>query len=73
MVWAEEGVGNGMFVFPCIASLTQRQRIFIIEGLLTVVISLIAYFIVPTWSHEAKFVRVLLLFRHPKTSNFAAI
>lgn len=31
------------------------QWIFILEGILTVVISLIAYFIVPTWSHEAKF------------------
>ncbi|KAG2070393.1 MFS general substrate transporter [Suillus decipiens] len=31
------------------------QWIFIIEGILTVVISLIAYSIVPTWSHEAKF------------------
>ncbi|KAG0694533.1 major facilitator superfamily domain-containing protein [Suillus ampliporus] len=31
------------------------QWIFILEGILTVAISLIAYFIVPTWSHEAKF------------------
>lgn len=31
------------------------QWIFILEGILTVVISLIAYFIVPTWSHEATF------------------
>lgn len=25
------------------------------EGILTVTISLIAYFLVPTWSHKAKF------------------
>jgi MFS family permease len=49
------------------------QWIFILEGILTVFVSLIAYFIVPTWSHKAKFVRVFLLFRHPKTSTFAAI
>ncbi|KAG2155835.1 major facilitator superfamily domain-containing protein [Suillus bovinus] len=34
---------------------TTSKRIFILEGILTVAISLIAYFIVPTWSHEAKF------------------
>ncbi|KAG1785963.1 MFS general substrate transporter [Suillus plorans] len=34
---------------------TTSKRIFILEGLLTAVISLIAYFIVPTWSHKAKF------------------
>ncbi|KAI5986147.1 major facilitator superfamily domain-containing protein [Pisolithus albus] len=34
------------------------QWIFILEGILTVVISLIAYFLGPTWSHKAKFVRV---------------
>ncbi|KIJ17683.1 hypothetical protein PAXINDRAFT_111174 [Paxillus involutus ATCC 200175] len=31
------------------------QWIFIIEGILTLMVSLVAYFIVPTWSHEAKF------------------
>jgi hypothetical protein len=31
------------------------QWIFILEGILTVFVSLIAYFIVPTWSHKAKF------------------
>ncbi|KAG1822985.1 MFS general substrate transporter [Suillus subaureus] len=31
------------------------KRIFILEGTLTAVVSLVAYFIVPTWSHEAKF------------------
>lgn len=31
------------------------QWIFIIEGILTVVVSLFAYFIVPTWPHTAKF------------------
>lgn len=31
------------------------QWIFILEGVLTVAISLIAYFLVPTWSHKAKF------------------
>lgn len=35
------------------------SRIFILEGILTVAISLLAYFIVPTWSHRAKFVRCL--------------
>ncbi|KJA21187.1 hypothetical protein HYPSUDRAFT_42307 [Hypholoma sublateritium FD-334 SS-4] len=31
------------------------EWIFILEGILTVAVSLVAYFIVPTWSHEAKF------------------
>ncbi|PPQ65394.1 hypothetical protein CVT26_000019 [Gymnopilus dilepis] len=31
------------------------QWIFIIEGIITVVISLLAYFIVPTWPYKAKF------------------
>jgi MFS family permease len=31
------------------------QWIFILEGILTVAISLLAYFVVPTWSHKAKF------------------
>ncbi|KAJ7212094.1 major facilitator superfamily domain-containing protein [Mycena pura] len=31
------------------------QWIFILEGVITVVISLLAYFIVPTWSHRATF------------------
>ncbi|KAG2039597.1 MFS general substrate transporter [Suillus americanus] len=31
------------------------QWIFILEGILTAVVSLVAYFIVPTWSHKAKF------------------
>ncbi|KAF8967163.1 major facilitator superfamily domain-containing protein [Flammula alnicola] len=31
------------------------EWIFILEGILTVAISLLAYFIVPTWSHKAKF------------------
>ncbi|KAI0056572.1 MFS general substrate transporter [Artomyces pyxidatus] len=31
------------------------QWIFILEGLLTIVISWAAYFLVPTWSHNAKF------------------
>lgn len=34
----------------------KTNRIFIIEGILTVVVSLFAYFIVPTWPHTAKFV-----------------
>ena len=76
MVWAEEGVGNGTFAFQLpmyhLVNPTSK-RIFNLEGILTVVISLIAYFIVPTWSHEAKFVRVLLLFRYLKTSTLAAI
>ncbi|KAG6831945.1 hypothetical protein H0H92_006546 [Tricholoma furcatifolium] len=32
-----------------------EYRIFILEGLLTVAVSLAAYFIVPTWSHSATF------------------
>lgn len=31
-------------------------RIFIIEGAITVGVALLAYFVVPTWSHKAKFV-----------------
>ena len=31
-------------------------KIFILEGLLTVVVSVGAYFVVPTWSYKAKFV-----------------
>ncbi|KAJ3910484.1 major facilitator superfamily domain-containing protein [Lentinula edodes] len=31
------------------------QWIFILEGLLTILVSLIAYFVVPTWSYKAKF------------------
>jgi len=31
------------------------QWIFILEGILTVVVSLSAFFLVPTWSHKAKF------------------
>ncbi|KAI0071230.1 MFS general substrate transporter [Panus rudis PR-1116 ss-1] len=31
------------------------EWIFIIEGLITVAVSFLAYFIVPTWSHKAKF------------------
>ncbi len=34
----------------------HRCRIFIIEGILTIVVSLVSYFIVPTWSYKAKFV-----------------
>ncbi|KAI6122492.1 major facilitator superfamily domain-containing protein [Pisolithus croceorrhizus] len=34
------------------------QWIFILEGILTVIVSLIAYFLVPTWSHKAKSVRL---------------
>ncbi|KAJ4482056.1 major facilitator superfamily domain-containing protein [Lentinula aciculospora] len=43
------------------------QWIFILEGLLTIIISLLAYFVVPTWSYQAKFLdeseRERLLFR----------
>ncbi|KAL0961157.1 hypothetical protein HGRIS_006129 [Hohenbuehelia grisea] len=31
------------------------QWIFILEGLLTIAVSFLAYFVVPTWSHKAKF------------------
>lgn len=54
------GAFGGIFAY-CIGLMNSVggrkgwQWIFIIEGILTVVISLIAYSIVPTWSHEAKF------------------
>lgn len=56
---ADARVGNGEYA--CLhlthAPLEWRDhRIFILEGILTVAISLVAYFIVPTWSHKAKFV-----------------
>ncbi|KAJ4468095.1 major facilitator superfamily domain-containing protein, partial [Lentinula lateritia] len=35
------------------------QWIFILEGLLTILVSLIAYFVVPTWSYKAKFLTEL--------------
>ncbi|KAH0838615.1 P-loop containing nucleoside triphosphate hydrolase protein [Lanmaoa asiatica] len=47
------------------------QWIFNLEGILTTVVSLTAYFVVPTWSHKAKFVRLCFddhmtqLHRHP--------
>lgn len=31
--------------------------IFIIEGLITVLVSVLAFFLVPSWPHKAKFVR----------------
>ncbi|KAF9046565.1 major facilitator superfamily domain-containing protein [Panaeolus papilionaceus] len=34
---------------------TGWEWIFILEGILTVVIALLAYFVVPTWSHKANF------------------
>lgn len=36
-------------------------RIFILEGILTVLVSLSAFFLVPTWSQKAKFVRPPLI------------
>lgn len=41
-----------------VSSLMDKMyhRIFILEGLLTVLVSLFAYFVVPTWSYKAKFV-----------------
>jgi hypothetical protein len=46
-------------VFYCypIQSAQYFLRIFILEGVITVAVSLIAYRLVPTWSHKAKFVR----------------
>ncbi|PPQ84437.1 hypothetical protein CVT24_009821 [Panaeolus cyanescens] len=38
-----------------VAGRTGWEWIFILEGILTVVIALLAYFVVPTWSHKAKF------------------
>lgn len=37
------------------------QWIFILEGLLTILVSLFAYFVVPTWSYKAKFVSLFHL------------
>lgn len=51
--------GLGMACHTCSkynSATNQNNRIFILEGVLTVVISLLAYFIVPTWPHKAKFV-----------------
>lgn len=54
------GDGNGGYAHFSRGSHTKtfhpRCRIFIIEGLLTVAISFVAYFLVPTWSYKAKFV-----------------
>ncbi|KAI6030557.1 hypothetical protein F5J12DRAFT_924937 [Pisolithus orientalis] len=35
----------------------HRRMVFVLEGILTAVISLIAYLLAPTWSFKAKFVR----------------
>jgi hypothetical protein len=48
------------------------KRIFILEGILTAVISVVAYFIVPTWSHKAKFVRRFLPSSLAKALNFCS-
>jgi len=46
------------------------QWIFILEGLITIVVSVFAYFIVPTWSYKAKFLtesereRLMILLEH---------
>ncbi|KAF5385636.1 hypothetical protein D9757_005518 [Collybiopsis confluens] len=49
------------------------QWIFILEGLLTILVSLLAYFIVPSWSYKAKFLteseRKRLLFRLENESD----
>jgi hypothetical protein len=44
---------HSKFVFDCSLSFC---RIFILEGLVTVVFSVLAYWIVPTWSHKARWV-----------------
>lgn len=49
--------------------LRYYERIFILEGILTVVISLLAYFVVPTWPHKAKFVRDEFPARRPHINN----
>ncbi|KAJ7675802.1 major facilitator superfamily domain-containing protein [Mycena polygramma] len=53
------------------------EWIFIIEGLLTVAISLLAYFVVPTWSHQATFLtepeRARLLARLHADSDSARV
>jgi len=50
--------GNGKKISMIIRSQNiEGIRIFIIEGVITVVVALSAYFVVPTWSHKAKFVR----------------
>ncbi|KAE9395083.1 MFS general substrate transporter [Gymnopus androsaceus JB14] len=35
------------------------QWIFIVEGLITILVSLLAYFVIPTWSYKAKFLTEL--------------
>ena len=62
MAWGGAKDGNGGFSLPGVIQslypiIYLFLRIFILEGILTVSVSLIAYFIVPTWSHKAKFVR----------------
>lgn len=58
MAWVGEKAGNGeakpIDIMLFLAN--TSKRIFILEGALTVAVSLIAYFLVPTWSHKAKFV-----------------
>lgn len=54
------GAFGGIFAYAIglmngAGGLKSWQWIFILEGLLTVVVSLFAYFIVPTWSWNAKF------------------
>lgn len=46
----------GLTLVHCVQCPISSFRIFILEGTITVVISLFAYFIVPSWSHNAKFV-----------------
>jgi len=51
--------GHGKRICHCngvLIGTTYNFRIFIIEGAITVGVALLAYFVVPTWSHKAKFV-----------------
>ena len=50
----------------------MSKRIFILEGILTAAISLVAYFIVPTWSHQAKFVCCFTPSSPLKAFNFSS-
>lgn len=38
--------------------LSKTDRIFILEGVLTIIIGLASFFLVPSWSYKAKFVSI---------------
>lgn len=65
MAWVGEKAGNGeaRSTITLLFLANTSKRIFILEGVLTVAVSLIAYFLVPTWSHKAKFVSTEISWR----------